>query len=392
MKCSCTPPTEETKRSSILLTRYHPNACCCGTDKPVPTSDGPPQGWYIRYFTCLTGATAAWLVAYSGMETAARWLVFDLLGLTQNSVAGAALEFFFYDTAKILLLLIALIYAIAWGRASLPVGRIRGWLAGRRRGVGHVLAAVLGAVTPFCSCSSVPMFWGFTSAGIPVGIAMTFLITSPLINEIAIIMLWGLLGWKFAVIYVVVGLGTGIAGGLVMDSIGAERWLRADLHTNIQIPSPAQQGDKAEAVRLSAYQRHIFALAEVKSIFRRVWLWVIAGVAIGAALHGFVPENWFAEHFSAGKWWTVPAAVLAGIPLYSNVTGIVPVMESLLVKGLPLGTTLAFCMGTVVASIPEVIMLRQIMTIRLQAAFLGYLWLALVLVGWLFNAAQPWLV
>ncbi|MCL1915632.1 MAG: permease [Desulfovibrionaceae bacterium] len=358
---------------------------------PVPVDAS--KGWNIRYFAVVALLAALWWLAYSYILPAAHWLLFGLFGLAPDSHAGEALEFFIYDTVKILLLVVALIYGIAWMRAALNVERVRDYLAGKRRGLGYFLGALFGSVTPFCSCSSVPLFLGFTMARIPIGITMSFLITSPLINEIAVVLLWGLLGWKFTVIYVVVGMAAGITGGFVMDSLNAGRWLQPFLLEAAQ-QAPAQQhaGVSGEMQKLTVRQRHDFAYNETATIFKRVWKWVFVGVGIGAALHGFVPDSWFAENLGAGEWWSVPAAVLVGIPLYSNVTGIIPVMESLLIKGLPIGTTMVFCMSAVAASIPEVMLLRQIMTVKLQAAFLGYLWVIFTLVGWLFNFLGPYII
>ena len=213
---------------------------------------------------------------------------------------------------------------------------------------------------------------------------MAFLITSPIINEVAVVLLWGLLGWQFTLLYVSVGMAAGIAGGLFMDAIRAERWLQPFLLK----PQPARvlPMHGAAPARLGLVERHAFARAETANIFRKVWLWVIVGVGIGAGLHGFVPENWFAAHLGAGQWWSVPAAVALGIPLYANCSGVVPVMAGLLSAGLPAGTTLAFCMSAVAASLPELIMLKQVMRPQLLAAFLGFLWVVFTLTGWLFNA------
>ena len=305
---------------------------------------------------------------------------------------GASVEFFLYDSVKILLLLVAMIYAIGWVRASMNVDRVREYLLNKHRGIGYFLGSGFGAITPFCSCSSIPLFLGFTNARIPIGITMAFLITSPLINEIAVVLLWGLLGWKLTVIYVVTGMLAGVLGGWFMDSIRAERWLQPFiLETIARVPIIKPSAVDSEQQKLSVRQRHDFAYSETMMIFKRVWKWVFIGVGVGAVLHGFVPENWFAENLGAGQWWTVPVAVFTGIPLYSNVTGIIPVMQSLLVKGMPVGTTLAFCMSSVAASIPEFLLLRQIMTIRLQAAFIAYLWVIFSLVGWFLNATGPYI-
>ena len=368
-------------------------SCCASPSLVASTPGGDPKNWNVRYFAVIAVLAILWWLAYSNLVPAIHWLTFSALGIEEGSRFGASLEFFIYDTIKILMLLAALIYAIAWVRASMKVEKIRDFLAGKRRGLGYFLGSTFGAVTPFCSCSSIPLFLGFTSAGIPIGISMSFLITSPLINELAVVLLWGLLGWKFTVAYVVVGMAAGMIGGLVMDSLKAGRWLQPFIIDMVNSATANQMvSDSGEIQKLTVRQRHAFAYDETVTIYKRVWKWVLMGVGIGAALHGFVPENWFAENFGANEWWTVPAAVLVSVPLYSNVTGIIPVMESLLVKGLPLGTTMAFCMGAVVASIPEVMMLRQIMTWRLQVTFIAYLWVMLNLVGWLFNALGPYII
>ncbi len=337
---------------------------------------------------------------YTSILPASHWLVYSFFEVQSAALWGSwathvahSLEFFVYDTVKILMLMVALIYIIGFARASLNVERVRDYLAGKGRGVGYIFGSTFGAVTPFCSCSSIPLFLGFTTARIPIGITMSFLITSPLINEIAVVLLWGLLGWKFTLLYVMVGLTAGIVGGIIMDALRAERWLQPFIAEAMQnAPAHIPSEDGSAAPKLSVYDRHIFAYSETRSIFKRVWKWVFIGVGVGAALHGFVPENWFAENLGAGEWWTVPTAVFVGIPLYSNVTGIVPVMESLLMKGMPFGTTLAFCMSSVAASIPEFMLLRQIMTWKLQATFLVYLWVMFTLVGWLFNFVGPYIL
>lgn len=379
------------------LTCIPMQSCCCGQPANAEKQASPkgrlsPQAWSRCYGAILVIVAAVWWLAYSHTLPMASWLSFRLFGLAEKSHFGLSVEFFIYDTAKILLLLVALIYGIAWMRAALAVERVRDFLAGRKKGLGYLLGSIFGAITPFCSCSSIPLFLGFTSARIPIGITMSFLITSPLINEIAVVLLWGLLGWKFTLIYLVVGIAAGMIGGWFMDGIRAERWLQPFMHEVMDHAPAVPVADSSTSgtpSRLTVRQRHDFAYSEMTLIFKRIWIWVFVGVGIGAALHGFVPENWFAENLGSGEWWSVPAAVLAGIPLYSNVTGIVPIMQSLLVKGLPIGTTLAFCMSSVAASIPEFFLLRQIMTLRLQAIFIGYLWVIFTCVGWLFNVLGP---
>lgn len=379
-----------------MNTPLQQQCCCKNTSSQAPQK--PVAGcWNLKYTAVITVLAALWWLAYSVMPSAAHWLAVGLMGFAPGSPIAESVEFFFYDTAKILLLLVALIYAIAWARAGLNVERVRDYLSGKAKGVGYFLGSAFGAVTPFCSCSSIPLFLGFTTASIPLGITMSFLITSPLINELAVVLLWGLLGWKITVAYVVVGMTAGIIGGCLMDAIKADRWLHPFiLEAMASMPAQAEgaSGTGAGTVcapRITLRQRHDFAWSETSTIFRRVWKWVIIGVGLGAALHGFVPENWFAEHLGAGEWWSVPLSVLLGIPLYSSVTGIIPVMESLLTKGLPIGTTLAFCMSTVVVSLPEMLMLRQVMTGKLLAVFVGYLLLMFTLVGWLFNLTGSFL-
>jgi len=321
----------------------------------------------------------------------ADWLVYQLMGLSPETKLGDALHFFVEDVSKIYVLLVVMIYLIALARASLNVVRVRDFLAGRHRGVGYLLGSGFGAITPFCSCSSIPVFLGFTSAGIPVGITMAFLLTSPLINEVAVLLLLSLLGWKFTVLYVLVGMAVGVLGGVFLDQIRAERWLQSFARKALergQQQAPAQSGP---AVRLSFAERHQFAKSETGEIFGRVWKWVIIGVGLGAALHGFVPDGWIESHLGDGQWWSVPAAVALGIPLYSNATGVIPVMESLIVNGLPIGTTLAFCMSTVAASFPEFILLKQVMQWRLLAILFAVLLAAFTLVGWIFNVLTPFI-
>ena len=362
-------------------------SCCCGASCSQGPNSTATRNWNGKYALSVAALALLWWLAYSTIQPVAHWLALIVFGLVPGSPTAESVEFFFYDTAKILLLLVSLIYAIAWARAGLNVERVRDYLSGKARGLGYFLGSAFGAVTPFCSCSSIPLFLGFTTANIPVGITMSFLITSPLINELAVVLLWGLLGWKITVAYVVVGMAAGIIGGCIMDAIKAERWLHPAILEAIA-SMPAQSAvitASSPARKISVRERHNFAWSETSTIFRRVWKWVIIGVALGAGLHGFVPENWFAQHLGAREWWSVPVSVLLGIPLYSSVTGIIPVMESLLGKGLPIGTTLAFCMSTVVVSLPEMVMLRQVMTVRLLSVFVGYLLIMFTLVGWLFN-------
>ena len=335
----------------------------------------------------------------------ADWLAYSVFNLSPDSKLGSSVHFFIEDVSKIYALLLVMIYAIALLRASLNVERVRDYLAGKNRGIGYLLGSGFGAITPFCSCSSIPVFLGFTSAGIPVGITMSFLLTSPLINEVAILLLMSLLGWKFTLLYVVIGMTVGILGGWFLDAIKAERWLQSfaakaladgqkknvasDSTTHSTI-SNSISGSQ-ESPKLSFAERHEFAKDESLEIFGRVWKWVIIGVGAGAALHGFIPDGWIEHHLGDGQWWSVPAAVLLGIPLYSNATGVIPIMESLINNGLPVGTTLAFCMSTVAASFPEFILLKQVMQWKLLATVFLLLLVSFTIVGWIFNALSSFL-
>lgn len=326
----------------------------------------------------------------------ANWLAYGLLGLNPDTRVGTSIHFFIEDTTKILFLLVVMIYVIALARASMNLERVRAFIQHKHRLVGYFFGSGFGAITPFCSCSSIPLFLGFTSAGIPLGITMAFLFTSPIINEVAVIMLWSLLGWKFTLAYIVIGMAVGIVGGMILDALKGERWLKdfaakAYQKAAVEAQSNTSDIEVPEAPRLSFKERHRFAKDELKEIVGRIWKWVLIGVGLGAALHGFVPDNWFAENLGSGQWWSVPAAVFAGLPLYSNATGVIPVMESLIAKGLPVGTTLAFCMSTVAASFPEFIMLKQVMTFRLLAMIFVILLANFMVVGWVINAISPWL-
>ncbi|MCL1089128.1 permease [Shewanella profunda] len=322
----------------------------------------------------------------------ASWLTFGVMGLDPNTKLADTIHFFIEDTTKIFALLLLMIYVIALVRASLNVERVRDYLAGKNRFVGYFMGSGFGAVTPFCSCSSIPVFLGFTSAGIPVGITMAFLITSPLINEVAILLLVSLLGWKFTVIYVLVGMSVGMLAGAFLDTVRAERWLQsfaAKAFEKGKAQANHDNGEGMTSTSMTLTERHEFAKGETLEIFGRVWKWVIIGVGLGAALHGFVPDGWIEAHLGDGQWWSVPAAVLIGIPLYSNATGVIPIMESLIINGLPVGTTLAFCMSTVAASFPEFILLKQVMQWRLLAIVFAILLISFTLIGWIFNGISP---
>ena len=311
----------------------------------------------------------------------ADWLVYSLIGLDRSTKFAGSLHFFIEDVTKIYVLLIVMIYLIALLRAGVDIERVRHFLMGKTRAAGYGLASLFGAVTPFCSCSSIPLFLGFTSARIPLGITMAFLITSPMINEVAVVLLESILGMRFMVLYVITGMIAGILGGFFIDLIKAERYL-----TPIgQQASGMQMEEDYQKSRLNLKMRHDFARSELKEIFSRVWKWVLVGVGLGAALHGFVPEELITGALGDGQWWSVPAAVVLGIPLYANASGIIPVVESLLAKGLPVGTAMAFMMSVVAASFPEFMMLKQVMKPRLLVIFFLLLLFFFTIAGWVFN-------
>lgn len=312
----------------------------------------------------------------------ADWVVYTLAGMEQGSKLAESLHFFIEDVTKIYFLLLVMIYLIALLRAGVDTERIRHYLMGKNRGIGYLLATIFGAVTPFCSCSSIPLFLGFTSARIPLGITMAFLITSPMINEVAVVLLGSILGMRFLILYVITGMVAGILGGFFIDLIKAERYLSP---IGQQASSMAVSEDSYIKQKFNLKARHEFAKEELKEIFSRVWKWVIIGVGLGAALHGFVPEELISSSLGNGQWWSVPAAVALGIPLYANASGIIPVAESLLAKGLPVGTTMAFMMSVVAASFPEFMMLKQVMKPRLLLIFFLLLLFFFTSAGWIFN-------
>ncbi len=307
-------------------------------------------------------------------------VAFGLLGLSSDSAGGAAVQFFVMDVTKIFVLLVIVIYTLGLLRALLSPERVREFVRGRPDWQARGFAVTLGAVTPFCSCSSVPLFIGFVEAGIPVGVTFSFLIASPMINEVAAVILVGILGWKLAALYVGAGLLVAWFGGIIMQSFKPERWVE-EYVWKIQMG----QADLPEPDRSFA-GRHRYAVAEVKEIVGRIWKWVLLGIGVGALFHGFVPEQWASETLGGDAWYTVPAAVMMGIPLYSNATGVIPVAEAMLTKGVAVGTTLALMMSVAALSLPEMLILRKVIKWQALALFAAVLAIAFTLVGWGFNA------
>ncbi|WP_303906336.1 permease [Thiohalomonas denitrificans] len=307
-------------------------------------------------------------------------IVYRWLGLTAESQAGAALHFFVMDTVKIFVLLVVIIYVMGLLRALLSPEKVREYVRGKPRWMARGTAVGLGAVTPFCSCSSVPLFIGFVEAGIPLGVTFSFLIASPMINEVAVVILVGILGWEMTLMYVAAGLTVAYVGGVVMERFRPERWVEEYVWKIHMGQATLPQPDTSLA------GRHRYAWGEVKEIVGRLWKWVVAGIAVGALFHGYVPEGWVSEHLGGrDNWLAVPGAVLLGVPLYSNATGVIPVAEAMLGKGVAIGTTLAFMMSIAALSLPEMIILRKVIRWPALGLYAAVLAVAFTLVGWGFN-------
>ena len=332
-----------------------------------------------RSSAALAGA-AAWLALYLGLAPASRWLTYDLLRLEPGRHLSAAMEFFVFETPKVLLLLTLVVFAVGIVRSYFTPERTRRMLAGRREATGNVLAALLGVVTPFCSCSAVPLFIGFVTAGVPLGVTFSFLISAPMVNEIALVLLFGLFGWKVAALYLGTGLAIAIAAGWIIGRLKLER------HVEDWVYATTTEANGAADERLDFAARVAAGREAVRDIVGRVWPFVVLGIAVGAGIHGYVPENFMAAIMGRDAWWSVPLAVLIGIPMYSNAAGIIPVVQALLGKGAALGTVLAFMMSVIGLSLPEAIILRKVLKLPLLFVFFGVVALGIMAVGFLFNA------
>ncbi len=332
----------------------------------------------LRRWGGLAGAAVAWVVLYQANLPFWEWLLGDVAGLDLGSRVGDSLLFFFYDITKIALLLTGIIFAITVGRSFMSVERTRALLGGRREGVGNAAAAGLGVVTPFCSCSAVPAFIGFVAAGVPLGVTLSFLIASPLVNEVAVVLLYGMFGWQIALLYVSAGLVIATVGGYVLGRMGLERWVEPFVfETRLR----GQVIDSSQG--LSWDDRLQMGREEVVTILRKIWPYVLVGIGLGAVIHGWVPEDWFATH--ANGPFGVPIAVGLGVPLYSNAAGIAPLVEALHDKGMEMGTVLAFMMSVVALSLPEMILLRRVLMPRLIGTFVAVVAASIVCIGYLFN-------
>jgi len=311
--------------------------------------------------------------------TFASVITYDLLQIDRETHLAEAVHFFIEDTTKIFFLLTVLMLLVGFLRSWISPEKVRHWLDGKPKIIAYLLAVILGAVTPFCSCSSIPLFIAFLSSGIPLGVTMAFLITSPMVNEVAAILFGEAIGWDFTLAYVAVGMITGMVGGALIDFLKLEKWVEPFVFT-----VKKSENDLIEP-KLTIKKRFSHAWDETADILKSVWVYVLIGVGLGASIHGFVPQEWFIEHANVDNLLAVPLAVLVAIPLYSNVTGVVPVAEVLIAKGLPVGTTLAFIMSTVAISLPELVILRKVLKVKMLAFFVGYLALAFIIVGYGFN-------
>ena len=326
----------------------------------------------------LVGAAAlCWAGLYALNEWLWDWLILDVIGLEGR--LGGAVHFFLYDTVKIILLLAAVVFGAAVLRSFVSPERTRALLGGRRQGLGNLAAAGLGVATPFCSCSAVPLFIGFVSAGVPLGITMSFLIASPMVNEVAVVLLWGTFGWRVALAYMGFGLVIAVVAGFVIGRLGLEKWVEPFVYQVKAVTA-------AEGSRPTWQERFAVGRAEVRTILGRVWPFLVAAIAVGAVIHGWVPQDFFVRYAGPSNPFAVPFAVLLGIPLYSNAAGVIPLIEALAEKGLALGTVLAFTMAVVALSLPEMILLRRVLRPRLLATFIGVVAVGIVGVGYLFNA------
>ena len=327
----------------------------------------------------LLASGVMWWLVYSHLQRAASFLTYSIFGLTRGTHLSLAVEFFVFEVPKVLMLLLLIVFCVGILRTYFTAERTRQILAGKREFVGNVMAALLGIVTPFCSCSAIPLFLGFVESGVPLGVTFSFLIAAPMINEVAIVLLFGMFGIKVTAIYVFTGLFIAILSGWVIGRLKMERHVEPWVY-EIQIGASNLPEEK-----LSSEGRVLAGLTAVREIVGKVWLYVVIGIAVGAGIHGYVPTNALAGLMGKSAWWSVPLAVILGVPMYSNAAGIVPVVQALLGKGAALGTVLAFMMAVIGLSLPETIILRKVLKPRLIAVFIGVVATGIICVGYLFN-------
>jgi len=307
------------------------------------------------------------------------WLTYTVLGLSPESKLGASVNFFLYDVPKVLILLAVVIFFVALIRSFFPPEKTRKMLSHSRLYGGNIAAALLGIVTPFCSCSAVPLFIGFVESGVPLGVTFSFLVASPMINEVAIVLLGGMFGWKIALLYVVSGLAIAISSGILIGKLALESWVEPYVYE-------IRMGDAGELPDQSWSEKFAYARGYVKDIVGKVWPYVVVGIGLGAVMHGYIPDDFLAQYAGASNPLAVPLAVLVGVPLYSNAAGVVPLIGVLTQKGVSIGTSLAFMMAVVGLSLPEAIILRKVLKPKLIAVYFGVNAVGIMLIGYLFNA------
>jgi uncharacterized protein len=346
-----------------------------------PTQTPLQKNPNLRSWTLVALAAIVWIVLYNLIQPIADWLAYGLLAIPHGSHLGEALAFFFYDVPKLLLLLSGMIFIISLFQTFIDTQKVRAMVEKRGEGVGNLMAAAFGAITPFCSCSSVPLFIGFVQAGIPLGVTFSFLITSPLMNEVAFVLLIGLFGWKVAGLYLLSGVTIGVVSGLILGRMKLERYVEGFVYDI----KPRANIDLKLEEKLTWADRISRSWDSTKEIVGKVFWFVIVGIGIGAFIHGYVPQDALTGIMGKGAWWSVPASVLVGIPLYSNAAGVIPIVSALLAKGASLGTVLAFMMSVVGLSLPEIIILRRVLKPQLIAVFIGVIATAIVLTGYMFN-------
>lgn len=314
-------------------------------------------------------------------------IVTQILGLPIASHLGSSLHFFFYDVPKVLTLLIVISFIVGTFQSFLEPERVRSLLEGKRTFAGNILAAIVGIVTPFCSCSAVPLFIGFLEAGVPLGVTFSYLMAAPMVNEVAVILLWGLFGLKVTLIYIGLGVGLAIASGYIIGLLKLEKWVEPfvwELQKSRQA-RPLEDEDNLE-VALTWGQRFEQGWFQSSEIVRSVWLYVVGGIAIGAGIHGYVPTDWIAQYAGANNPLAVPIAVMLGVPLYANIAGVMPITEALVNKGMAMGTVLAFTMAVTALSLPEIVILKKVLKPQLLAVFVGLMTVGIISIGYIFNA------
>ena len=337
------------------------------------------RSWPRRTLLVMPIFVLLWWGVYSQLEPVAAWITSSLFKLDRGTHLGSAVAFFVFEAPKVLMLLTLVVFCVGIVRSFFTPQRTRTILAGKRESAGNVMAALLGVVTPFCSCSAVPLFIGFVTTGVPLGVTLSFLISAPMVNEVALVLLFGLFGWRIAAIYAGTGLLIAIVAGWTIGRLKLERFVEPWVYAT-------HPGDNTDQDQTPTWPERVRLGREaVRDIVAKVWPYVLAGIAVGAGIHGYVPENFMAAIMGKGAWWSVPLAVLIGVPMYSNAAGIIPVVQALLGKGAALGTVLAFMMSVIGLSLPETIILRKVLRPQLIAVFVGVVTVGILIVGYVFN-------